>query len=685
MAKKLLFVFAGTGAKAEQVRDFDEGTANSRGEEFNDDVIRIYFNGCQDERVGGKSYLIGLLDPDLDVAAKKIRKAFSKKDGTIKLSLATLKNEFGDAIIVEPDSVLNEAVDDITLYGFSRGAVTTFATARALDDLDVSVSILAEDPVPGDSRADSYKKNSQYALNSDLSACKNIDRGEVLLGTYSKHNWGWENKWFRQMAPKFNASTDSHLYMVPKKQHVEFNRRATTYRSQFLQNRGLIKASRYWNKSADRNYVIPKVEQQKFHFGVVGRTEYLPSFKMDILDAIKNRYDNKNPCPVNKRDKFKYGQALMALQRTTKENTTFETLSKAVLADSDKGKALREFIVELDGIIQYSKETHTLKASHVKQLTALENDLYKLIANFSKLNEPGLEQKELFELAFRTRVKRLNGVIPVKIYNKLSELTNLLLRENPLTRPHLVKFIDENETFSSNLLAADQDVLDGPVKNADELATKLFHSSHRQRVEIFNQERGSLPGFIKNASDLANIAQFLTTKQLNELFDLGTAKANQVIDRNTAIQLTIANRIKTSSDLILVLQVLPTVEHRSIIYHAVKAKIDKMKPTFEDLVRVMEYLSEKDCIELCKVRTVMDIPYEQTMMTSELIKQRLSDSKVNILKVALNVKQSAPELGHDQSKASKPPALTEGFFKPTVPEKQENQIHPETGKIRTLN
>lgn len=200
------------------IRDFTEGRTEDTGESFNDDVIRVYFNGCQDKHIGGHSKLKGYLDPNLDVVANKVRHAFSRDD-VVTLNLADLKKEFGSSIIIEPKEGLMdvEEVDDITLNGFSRGAVATFATARALDDLDTPMSLLAEDPVPGNSRENTYKQDSLYAKNFDLSHCRNIARGEILLGTYSKHNQGWENKWFRQMAPKFNVTTDSHIFMVPKK------------------------------------------------------------------------------------------------------------------------------------------------------------------------------------------------------------------------------------------------------------------------------------------------------------------------------------------------------------------------------------------------------------------------------------------------------------------------------------
>ncbi|KTC85296.1 hypothetical protein [Legionella cincinnatiensis] len=619
MAKKILFVFGGTGVNAQMIRDFTEGKTEDTGETFNDDVIRVYFNGCQDKHIGGHSKLKGYLDPNLDVVANKVRHAFSKDD-VVTLNLVDLKKEFGSSIIIEPKEGLTDVVevDDITLNGFSRGAVATFATARALDDLDTPISLLAEDPVPGNDRENTYKHDSLYAKNFDLSHCRNIARGEILLGTYSKHNKGWENKWFRQMAPKFNTITDSHIFMVPKKMHVEFNRRATTYTSSFLYNRGLTTTSLAWREENDRAYVIPKVEQQKFHFGVVGRAEYLPSYKMSVLRSLKSQYDPEIFCPIGEGSKFKWGQALLALHNATMDEETFKILSKAVLKNTDKGKGLREFIVEFDSIVQYSKEQSTLKADHRRTMAELEKNTYKLIADFYKLENPSLKEKEALAQAIQSNISLSKRDLPSNVYDKLKELTTILLVENTLVHSHLVKFIDENETFSANLLTADQPALDGAVTNAEELSQKLFHSSVRQRTVIFEQEKKSLGEFITNAADLANIASFLTPKQLKEVLEIN-------------------NKITTMADVLLLMNTLPTYEHRKIIYHAVKENLIDMKPTLDEVVVLMEYLSDKKCQELCRILPIQELELVDLIPPNDLMRQKLTDSKITLLKKVLEV------------------------------------------------
>lgn len=587
MPKKVLFVFAGTGFSAESMHQFIEG------EHFKEDIIRVYFNGCQDESIGGNWKVKGYISPDLDVVGGKIRQAFSKVEGATHLSLSSLQRQFGASIIIEPKGERSESeeIDDITLYGYSRGAVSTFSTARALDDLDSPMSILAEDPVPGDTRASSKKEDSLYSKNFDLTDCKNIVRAEVLLGTYSKHNYGWQNKWFRQMAPKFPVTSDSHLYMTSKKSHWEFNNRATTYCSSFFHNRGLTSSRLIWESLNDRLFVIPKVEQQKHHYGIVGRTQYLPSYKSDVLRALKNKYDEASPCPVSGGSKFKSAQALLALHNASMSKEIFDVLAQVVLSDSDKGKALREFIVEFSNIVQYSEENNTPKEVHLRGIATLEQSIYEKIAKFQQLEQSTIRQKEAFAASIQSSIKLAKASLPQKVYNTLNDLTVLLLQENPLMYPQLVQFInDDDETFAVDELAASERALDGAVTNANELALKLFHSSAKERHHVFDKEKSSLPTLIKNVADLSSIAFFLTPSELKETLDL------------------VGNRMSSMSDVLLIMKALPNYEQRKILFHTYKNKLAGMSPNFLEVVHLMEYLSDKKCKELCSLLPIATLP-----------------------------------------------------------------------------
>ncbi|MGL6037100.1 MAG: hypothetical protein ACRC0B_07995 [Legionella sp.] len=561
------------------------------------------------------------------MVAKKVRESFSKVTNGAQLNLAKLQRQFGESILIEPKEGLEsvEVIDDITLKGFSRGAVTTFATARALDDLDTPISILANDPVPGDSRVRSDEADSLYSKNFDLSGYGNIVRGEVLLGSYSKHHNALENKWFRQMAPKFPPTADSHIYLVNKEHHCEFNRIQTTYNSSFLYHRGLTDHRLAWDPLKDKAFVIPKVEQQKFHYGVVGRTEYLPSFKQSVLNQLQSKYDEQRPCPINEESRFKFVQALLVLHKASIFKEALDILTPTVLQDTNKGKGLREFIIEFDSIVQYSKTKDTLTEAHLNKIATIEQSLYQNIADFQGIESPTRDQQEAFTESMHATIKCAKADLPSKVYTKLAELTTLLLNENTLTHPHLVQFINENETSAANPLLASEPAYDGVITNAKELARKLFHSSINQRAQVFDQEKNALPRLIAHATDLIAIASFLPPKKLNEALAL------------------VKDRVKSMSDLLSIMTVLPTYKQQKILFHTYKDRIVDMKPSFVELICLMDYLSDIKCKELCKLITITTLA-DFDLSHPEAAK--LSSSKMTLLKGELKkVPAEAAKIG----------------------------------------
>lgn len=614
MAKKLIFIFAGTGRDAEDARLF------YKGEIFNHDVIVVYFNGCQDERVGGRFKLVGYLSPNLEVVSQKIREAFSKKEDATQLSIAELKRQFGDAIQIASQSQLmdTEVVDDITISGFSRGGVTTFAVARALNDLDTPISLLAIEPVPGEDRENSRKEDSLHRKNFDLGACGNILRAEILLGTYSKDYYGFHNRWFRQMAPKLPSLADDYIYIAPKASHFELNNWVNNHVLLFFHQRGLMQYKGLWSTEKMRAFVIPKVEQQKFHDGVVGRTQYLPTYKKSLLAAVRSKYENKYLCPVNEQSKFKFIQALLVLHHAAMDPDSFEILSKAVLADTNKGKGLREFLVEFNSIVQYSKEKDTLTEAHQRAIVALEQGIYHLIARFQQLDNPTRAEREIFVESVQVVIKQAEANLPGSVFKKLNELTILLLSENTLVHPHLVQFVDENETCDPNELTASEHALDGMVTNAKELAQKLFHSSARQRPRVFEQIKHTLPQIINTVADLVSIAPFLSAKPLGEALNL------------------VGDRMKSMGEVLSMMQVLPTYAQRKIVYHAYKDKFADMQPCFTEIVALMDYLSYTKCKELCTMIPIGKLPdFDITYAKSGM----LSSDKMELLRIEANVAQ----------------------------------------------
>ena len=205
---KLIFFFAGTEADVE-----DYAKRKERYSDFKDDVVRIYIKGCEEERVGN-----GVLFPDLEIAANNVRNAFN---GT-QLNLATLQNNFGGGLykIIPPSHELEKTiiVEGITLEGFSRGAVTTFATAKKLDDLGIPMHIIANQPVPGDPGL----AKRLYSRYCDLSDCRNIKSAHTFLACHNLEKGFVHNYFFRQMVAKFPNNLNAETILFPHQGHLDW-------------------------------------------------------------------------------------------------------------------------------------------------------------------------------------------------------------------------------------------------------------------------------------------------------------------------------------------------------------------------------------------------------------------------------------------------------------------------------
>jgi hypothetical protein len=231
---KIVFFFQGTGDDV-----FDKSLTRGGEEEFKDcvesdqkgvfegdDVIRIYFRGCQDANIGGRSPLT--IFPDLEIVANKINNAFDDGAKTINkaktINLKTLKEQFGDSIyyssnFLEENSASIE-IDQIGLQGFSRGAVTCFAVAKKLDHLGIPMDIIADRPVPGQ-MFETSPLLSLYSQYSDLSGCENIKTATTLLASHDLKNGVLQNTFFQQMVAKFHSKTECNNWLLPSQSHVD--------------------------------------------------------------------------------------------------------------------------------------------------------------------------------------------------------------------------------------------------------------------------------------------------------------------------------------------------------------------------------------------------------------------------------------------------------------------------------
>ncbi|MDI1352906.1 MAG: hypothetical protein PSV35_09125 [bacterium] len=270
---KVMFCFAGTGDDG-----YGYASMKEKHTEFNQDVIRIYIKGCHNARVGN-----GFLFPDLEIAANNVRNSFT---GNI-LNLKKLQEHFGEGLYgIKGSTDDTITVDEIILDGFSRGAVTTFATAKKLDSLNIPIHIIANQPVPGEAGI----IKPLYYKYCDLSTCKNIHSAYTFLSSYDLENGFVHNSFFRQMVAKFAPEAQAKNILFPHKSHLSwFSDSPIHYHiNKLLAERGIIKSNDEDKKIADwysnniDNFFTP-YEFMQIIYGADGLIDKDPFFHKHLI------------------------------------------------------------------------------------------------------------------------------------------------------------------------------------------------------------------------------------------------------------------------------------------------------------------------------------------------------------------------------------------------------------------
>jgi hypothetical protein len=216
---KILFCFDGSDGDSEQNTEHKERLC------IDNDVLRIYIKGCINQNVGNGFYF-----PDLEIIATHIRNAFGK-DNYFDLNQLKLSLEEDLYAVIGANHYMKNGIQhrdhapfvptEIALEGLSRGGVTTFAVAKKLNELNIPLRVLANQPVPGEI----YPYTPIFSKYYDLSACTNIQSATILL---AKHidTLSPLDLAFRQMVCRFPETTDSSIYFLPFQSHSQCQTRA---------------------------------------------------------------------------------------------------------------------------------------------------------------------------------------------------------------------------------------------------------------------------------------------------------------------------------------------------------------------------------------------------------------------------------------------------------------------------
>ncbi len=487
---KIVFFFAGTGDDGQNYTAMKEEQS-----QFRDDVIRIYIKGCQEEQVGN-----GFLFPDLEIAANNVRNAFEKNE----LNLVKLSENFGDSLYKingETSSNNRIQVDDITLEGFSRGAVTAFATAKKLDDLDIPIHIIANQPVPGETGI----TGGLFSQYSDLRSCHNIKSAHTFLASYNLEQGFIHNNFFRQMIVKFAPEVKAQNIVFPHQHHLDWfsNSPIHNHINRLMAANGLCRtiydenSIKRWYRNNQHLYFTP-FEFMQTIYGAEGPIAKDPIYlNMLMEEAIEylaesniNMEGSINPDQVD---------AIIAIANLHDEDINSETkikLCEMVLTHSKRAEQFVRIINKVTEVCDYLPKVTTDLVSEKDLMITLHANAYKkavLLDSFEFLskNKPNIQAKKQFatsiykaECTFREHAlgidRDIMRIILKVLTNFITHITGVALIVNTINKVKTGNWLLFQHNRSENavrdtrkVLLSDVDKLDSDSDQNEDPAPKV--------------------------------------------------------------------------------------------------------------------------------------------------------------------------------------------------------------------
>ena len=486
---KVIFFFAGTG---DDGRDYTFMKENQS--EFQDDVIRIYIKGCQEERVGN-----GFLFPDLEIAANNVRNAFEGNE----LDLDKLRENFGDGLYAIRGQTLGNSkvkIDDITLEGFSRGAVTTFATAKKLDDLNIPMHIIANQPVPGEAGI----ARRLYSRYCDLRGCRNIKSAHTFLASYNLEQGFAHNYFFRQMVAKFPTAVNAQQILFPHQHHLDWfsNSPIHNHINKLMAKNGLTQslddesAIRKWYQNNGNSYFTPHEFMQTI-YGADGAFSKDPIY-LDMLIENAKEFLAQSNMDVQGIIKPEQATAIIAIAHLSDEDINRETkirLYELVLKNSKRAEQFAKIVNKVTEVCDYLPYVTVDNTSNKSQMINLHANNYKKSVfldsfEFLSKDKPNVQDKKHFagniykaECVFREQAlgieRNIMRTILKLLTNFITHITGIALIVNTINKVKTGNWLLFQHNRSENAVRDtrkavldDVNKLDSDQDNVDDLNHK---------------------------------------------------------------------------------------------------------------------------------------------------------------------------------------------------------------------
>lgn len=429
-ARPVFIYFGGTGSHASSASERGDTPPASfkkikaeRRFKMTPNTIRIYVDGCQHPRVGGKDCL-GELDPDLDVGTNNLESSFN---GSI-LNLNTLKENFGDAISIAVDGAEPNTINvsKLVISGFSRGSVHCLSAAIALNDTGIPMHVFAHDPVPGESKEKASQQESLFQQHHDLRKISNLQTLTLSLGRYFK-NIGLQNRYFRQMLPLVGEHTKTTVFATNRSHHLHrFNPFVLCELETFLRNLGIVSSENYTTKKiapfAPMMLRIPNhLILRELHGGDLRKIPDPPSQIKLELEAINSFLRNNT---VNSNTHYAIRKALyrMSVRSTEKPNTDLISLLL-------KNKNACKCLVQLESFIfQNTRKNNLTKAVKHQLIQAL----HEIDAIVLKALQGNIANATDYFYQIKTCVDQSLRPLPTAIQANVQPSIRSYLSTNPL-------------------------------------------------------------------------------------------------------------------------------------------------------------------------------------------------------------------------------------------------------------
>ncbi|WP_131743503.1 hypothetical protein [Legionella gratiana] len=326
-----------------------------------DEVIRVYFRGCYHKEIGN-----GVIFPEIENVASRIRNSFDKDQ---ILDLEELRTTFGDGICrIEPKDCKKITATAIGLTGFSRGGVTALAVAQKVNDLNIPIDILPNQPVPGQAQEKSFR--SLYSKYHDLTKCKNIRSATTLLATHNMENDILHNQFFSQMVAKFPKETKTKVLLMPHQDHgdsvhysiagnlTRWELHEMGYAKDFDHDRTYKDAQKLYERY---NVCFTPEEFRQKIFGADNCSIIVkePFYRRMIEEKAKEAYQTINESSETKKEEFPDNlnfeqlSAIAAVGNTQLEHEWKKKFINLILENNDSGKKFTQIVNKTEDVIQY--------------------------------------------------------------------------------------------------------------------------------------------------------------------------------------------------------------------------------------------------------------------------------------------------------------------------------------------